>query len=109
MKYRIKRGANDVLPYLVQRQDEKSWFKIWWDVESFVRQYEAENFVKKCAELDSQHKVGKVIFEYDESDVIVDKLRNEKKNMEGVSAEGRAEKDSNINTVKIHRQKLSGI
>ncbi len=80
MKYRIKVGNNDMKPFVVQRQNEKSLFKFWHNVENFSRPHEAEALIRRSVEMHSQHGVGKVIFEYDESDLVVDKLKNQNAN-----------------------------
>ena len=76
MKYRIILGNNDLRPFAVQRMNEKSFFKIWWNVDSFVRQQEAESFVRRVVELRAQHGTGKVIFEYEDADAVVERLKN---------------------------------
>jgi len=75
MKYRIILGNNDLRPFAVQRMNEKSFIKIWWNVDSFVRQQEAESFVRRVVELRAQHGIGKVIFEYEDADAVIDRLK----------------------------------
>jgi hypothetical protein len=78
MKYRIKLASSDVRPYRVQRMNEKARFSFWKFVDAFTRQHEAEAFIKRAAERHGQHPIGSVIFEYDESDAVVDRLKNQK-------------------------------
>ncbi len=80
MKYRVKIGNNDVKPFVLQRMNEKSFFKIWRTVESFSRPHEAESLARRATEMHAQHAVGKIVFEYDESDLVVDKLKNQNSN-----------------------------
>lgn len=88
MKYRTILGPDDQRPYIVQRQDEKSWLKIWRTVDTFARQYHAEEFIREAAGRHAKHIVGSVIFEYDESDVVVDRLKNQQQQnrSEGVTS-----------------------
>jgi hypothetical protein len=77
MKYRIINSSNDVRPYVVQRKNDKAFFSFWRKIESFIRIYEAENFVKRCAERHSKNKIGSILMEYDEADVIIDKIKKQ--------------------------------
>lgn len=76
MKYRIIAGSNDLLPYIVQRKNEKSVFPFWRKVTKFRTLQEAENLVRRSAERHAKHSIGQTITEYDEADVVVDRLKN---------------------------------
>ena len=86
MKYRIILGNNDLRPFAVQRMNEKSFFKIWWNVDTFIRQQEAESFIRRVVDLRAQHGPGKVLFEYEDADAVVDRLKNQyHRDTEGVA------------------------
>jgi hypothetical protein len=87
MKYRIVATNNDLLPYKIQRKNEKSFFSIWRKVTKCKRYHEALTFVRDATERNSKNPAGTVVLEYDESDLVVEKLRNQEKQGRGEQAE----------------------
>jgi len=83
MKYKIVIGRSDETPFVVKRKNESSFFSFWRTVAKFRAQYEAENFVKRAVERRSKYQVGQVVMEYDEADLIADRLKNKVRNMSG--------------------------
>lgn len=74
MKYRIVTTSNDSYPYSVERS--RSWFfKFWWPVEKFSSKHSAEHFIKKSLFRRVKEPVGTVVYEFDETDLLVDKLQ----------------------------------
>jgi hypothetical protein len=104
MKYRIVNGDDDLLPYVVQRLNEKSFFPYWKKIIQFKNWHEAESFIKKCAERHSKYEIGGVVFEYDESDVVVDKLKNQQNS----ESDGRVYAQSDVPQQESNRA-LQGI
>jgi len=86
MKYRVISGKNDLLPYIVQRKDDKAFISFWRTVTSVRSFNDAEMLVKRGTDRHARSPAGTVVFEYNEADLIVDKLKNQKiQNMEGVA------------------------
>lgn len=88
MKYRIVATNSDVYPYKIQRKDEKSFFSFWRQIKKFVYYREAVQFVRSAVERHSMYPKGTIVFEFDESDLIVDKLKNQKSENVGTLMEG---------------------
>jgi hypothetical protein len=82
MKYRIITNDNDLLPYTVQRKNEHVFLSFWRTVIKCKAIHEAESYVKRFAERHSKHPIGTVVLEYDESDLVVDRLKNQGKHDE---------------------------
>lgn len=78
MKYRIVATSSDKNPYLVQRKDEKSFFPFWRKVIKAKNYHEALRFTRNAVERHTEHPPGKVVIEYDESDLIIERLKNQK-------------------------------
>lgn len=78
MKYRIKTTFNDKIPFKVQRLNEKSFIPLWRTIDKFEKIYHAEQFMKQCVERHSKYPPGEVVAEYNEEDLVVDILRNNK-------------------------------
>lgn len=104
MKYRIVIGSDDRKPFVVKHMNEKSFLKMWWYVEKFSRQHEAESFIKRSLERRANYPEGQVLLEYDESDLIVDRLKNQHKVSEGVGS-AEPQQDATIKLIKHLDQK----
>lgn len=87
MKYRIVATSSDTTPYKVQRQNEKSFFPIWRKVAKSKTYHEAVRFAKNATERHSEHPAGKIVLEYDESDLVVERLKNQR-NMDRAESSG---------------------
>lgn len=77
MKYRIVTTNNDLLPYVIERKDEKSFFPRWKRITKLKSFHESQRFVKDSTERHSKHPAGTVVLEYDEADLVVERLKNE--------------------------------
>lgn len=86
MKYRVIARKSDDYPFQIQRKDETSIFFWWRNIEKCSSHHEAFRYVRDATERHSKYKSGSVVLEYDESDLVLEKLKN------------RAEHDSGVNT-----------
>lgn len=92
MKYKITTRSNDLYPFKISRKDEKSFWPFWRSITTAKSIHEAESFVKRAVERHAKAPIGSVVFEYDESDLVVDTLKNQRMMNEdrvAMQAEGR--------------------
>ena len=88
MKYRIVATNNDLFPFKVQRKNEKSFFVFWRKVTECKSYNEAYRFVRDATERHSKYPAGATVLEYDESDLVVEKLKNQQNQQNSDKAEG---------------------
>lgn len=90
MKYKIITTNSDITPYVVQRKNEKFIFPFWRKITKFKNYHDATRFVKDATERHSKHPAGVIVLEYDESDLVVERLRNQKieKNVDRAESQG---------------------
>jgi len=89
MKYRVITTDDDLLPYTIQRKNEKSFFPFWRKVTKCKNHHEAFRFVREATERRSKHPAGSVALQYDETDLVMERLKNQS------VADGRAEVQMN--------------
>lgn len=77
MKYRVVATNSDSVPYIVQRKNEKSFFPFWRKVAKCKNHREAFRFVRDATERHSSHPNGMIVLEFDESDLVVERLKNQ--------------------------------
>ena len=80
MKYRVVATNSDLNPYVVQRKNEKSFLPFWRKVTKCKNHREALRFIRDATERHSSHPNGMIVLEYDESDLVVEKLKNQNSN-----------------------------
>lgn len=76
MKYRVRSGNDDLNPYIVERKDETSIFPIWRKVGKFKSLNDAEHTMRRSVERHSKNKIGDVIREFTEEDLVIERLKN---------------------------------
>jgi hypothetical protein len=90
MKYRVIATNSDLYPFTVQRKNEKSFLPFWRKITKCRSYHEASRFVREAAERHSKHPVGSIALEYDETDLVVERLKNQS------MADGRVEGQMNV-------------
>lgn len=76
MKYRVIATNSDMYPYRVERKNEKAFFPFWRRITEFKSHHEAWRFVRDATERHVRHPAGYIALEYDESDLVIEKLKN---------------------------------
>lgn len=76
MKYRVISGSDDLNPFIVERKDETSLFPIWRRVGKFRSLNDAEHTMRRSVERHVKNKIGDIIREFTEEDLVVERLKH---------------------------------
>lgn len=72
-KYRIVVGTSHTFPYCVEKK-EKGWFSFWHEIDRGTNLDDAQQKIRNHIAA-KVPKVGSIVYEYDEADLLVDKLK----------------------------------
>ncbi len=72
-KYRVVVGNSHTYPYCVEKK-EKGWWRFWHEIDRGSSLEDAQRKIKNHIEA-KVPTIGTVVYEYDEADLLVDKLK----------------------------------